>query len=107
MREALRDQTGVEKSALVPTPFADHAIAFLNRLTSTSLTFLLIVLAGTLAQFAGSGVLKSSYCPKFADRTTPKFSVVDLSNFVSLRCTAIKDVLRNSMVSFKSGGAWL
>lgn len=30
MREALRDQTGVEKSALVPTPFADHAIAILN-----------------------------------------------------------------------------
>jgi len=72
-----------------------------------SLTFLLLVLAGTLAQFAGSGVPKSSYCPKFADRTIPEFPVVDLSNFGSLRCSAIEDALRNSMVSFKSGRAWL
>jgi len=43
--------------------------------------------------FAGSGVLN--------------FQLVDLSNFGSLRCTAIEDVLRNSMFSFRSGRAWL
>ena len=46
-----------------------------------------------LATFAGSGVLN--------------FQLVDLSNFGSLRCTAIEDALRNSMFSFKSARAWL
>jgi hypothetical protein len=45
------------------------------------------------ATFAGFGVLN--------------FQLVDLFNFGSLRCTAIEDVLRNSMFSFRSGRAWL
>ena len=56
--------------------------------------------------------LKSGQITFYLDRTnhvptTLNFQVVDLSDFGSLRCTAIEDVLRNSMFSFRSGKAWL
>jgi hypothetical protein len=43
----------------------------------------------------------------FADFDVLNFQLVDLNNFGGLTCTAIEDVQRNVVFSFKSGRAWL
>ena len=68
-----------------------------------------------VCKFVGSSELSSEtpdtkvLCEHLAGRLRdyPNFQLIDLFDFISLRCTETEDVLRNSMVSVISGRARL